>query len=144
MAKIGQRQFGARASHGHNLAIFHLILTNEYTKMTSSSKRIEWNKKLSSIISKINSLYFGFRAPFLLQVLAWAMYLWTQNYPQIVGTCPGHHGQLISQNCTHKNQGWTPRKSNTLAHKIKSAFSDCKCRMLSAGGSMQVFHASIF
>ena len=27
------------------------------------------------------------------------LYLWTQNYPQIVGTCPGHHGQLISQNC---------------------------------------------
>ena len=34
--KIGQRHFGARASHGHNLAIFHQILTNEHTKMTSS------------------------------------------------------------------------------------------------------------
>ena len=22
-----------------------------------------------------------------------------QNYSQIIGTCPGHHGQLISQNC---------------------------------------------
>ena len=39
----------ARAFHGHNLAIFHPILTNEYTKMTISSRRIEWSKKLSSI-----------------------------------------------------------------------------------------------
>ena len=39
----------ARASHGYNLAIFHPILTNEYIKMTISSKRIEWIKKLSSI-----------------------------------------------------------------------------------------------
>ena len=34
---------------GHNLAIFHQILTNEHTKMTSSLRRIEWNKILSSI-----------------------------------------------------------------------------------------------
>ena len=27
----------------------------------------------------------------------WRWLLWTQNYPQIVGTCPGHHSQLISQ-----------------------------------------------
>ena len=27
------------------------------------------------------------------------LYLWTQNYSQIIGTCPGHHGLLISQNC---------------------------------------------
>ena len=47
--KIGQRHFGARASHGHNLAIFHQILTNEHIKMTSSLRRIEWNKSLSSI-----------------------------------------------------------------------------------------------
>ena len=43
--KIGQRHFGARASHGHNLAIFHPILTNEHTKMTNLLRRIEWNKK---------------------------------------------------------------------------------------------------
>ena len=49
-AKIGQCHFGARASHGNNLAIYHPILTNEYTKMTGSSRRIEWNKKLSSIL----------------------------------------------------------------------------------------------
>ena len=43
---------------------------------------------------------FGFWGPFFLQGLTWAMlYLWTQNYSQIIGTCPGHHGQLISQNC---------------------------------------------
>ena len=47
--KIGQRHFCARASHGHNLAIFHQILTNEHTKMTSSLRRIEWNTILSSI-----------------------------------------------------------------------------------------------
>ena len=47
--KIGQRHFGARASHGHNLAIFHQILTNEHTKMTSSLRRIEWSQILSSI-----------------------------------------------------------------------------------------------
>ena len=47
--RIGQRHFGACASHGHNLAIFHQILTNEHTKMTSSLRRIEWNKILSSI-----------------------------------------------------------------------------------------------
>ena len=47
--KLGQRHFGARASHGHNLAIFYPILTNEHTKMTSSLRRIEWNKILSSI-----------------------------------------------------------------------------------------------
>ena len=47
--KIGYCHFAARASHGHNLAIFHPILTNEYTKMTISSRRIEWIKKLSSI-----------------------------------------------------------------------------------------------
>ena len=47
--KIGQRHFGARASHGHNLAIFHQILTKEHTKMTSSLRRIEWNTILRSI-----------------------------------------------------------------------------------------------
>ena len=56
--KIGQRHFAARASHGHNLAIFHQILTNEYTKMTISSRRIEWIKKLS-YISLLQNLVFG-------------------------------------------------------------------------------------
>ena len=57
--KIGQRHFGARASYGHNLAIFfHQILTNEHTKMTSSLRRIEWNQILSSI-SLFHILVFG-------------------------------------------------------------------------------------
>ena len=96
--KIGQRHFGARASHGHNLAIFHQILTNEHTKMTSSLRRIEWNKILSSI-----SLFYilVFWPHFCSgRGLTWAMlYVWTKNYPQVVGRCSGHHGQLISQNC---------------------------------------------
>ena len=60
--KIGQRHFGARASHGHNLAIFHQILTNEHTKMES-------NSKLYLLVS-----YIGFLAPFLLRGLTWAMF----------------------------------------------------------------------
>ena len=58
MAQKGQRHFGVRASHGHNLAIFHPILTNEYTKMTNSSRRIEWINKLS-FISLLDILVFG-------------------------------------------------------------------------------------
>ena len=57
--KIGQRHFGARASHGHNLAIFHQILTNEHTKMTSSLRRIEWNQTLSSISLFYIYWFFG-------------------------------------------------------------------------------------
>ena len=57
--KIGQRHFGARASHGHNLAIFHQILTNEHIKMTSSLRRIEWNKILSSISPCFIYWFFG-------------------------------------------------------------------------------------
>ena len=41
MPRIGQRHFGSHAPHGHNLAIFHPILTIEYTKMTSLSRRIK-------------------------------------------------------------------------------------------------------
>ena len=60
--------------------------------MTSSSRRIETRLYLLA-------RDFGFWAPFSLQGLTWAMlYLWTQNYPQIVGTCSGHHVHLISQN----------------------------------------------
>ena len=56
---------------------------------------MEYNTKLYLLV-----LYIGFLAPFLLRGLTWAMlYVWTKNYPQVVGTCSGHHGQLISQNC---------------------------------------------
>ena len=89
--------FGARTSHGYNLAIFHPILTNKYTKMTNSLRRIEWNKKLSST-SLLEMLILGpvfAPRPQMGNVVP-------QNYPQIVSTCPGHHGQLISQNCVLK------------------------------------------
>ena len=113
--KIGQRHFGARASHGHNLAIFHQILTNEHTEMTSSLRRIEWNQILSSI-----SLFhiFVFWPHFLLRGLTWAMfYVWTKNCPQVVGTCSGHHGQLISQNC--------------VLTKIVFLQKSCECELVS-------------
>ena len=56
---------------------------------------MESNPKLYLLV-----LCIGFLAPFLLRGLTWAMlYVWTKNYPQVVGTCSGHHGQLISQNC---------------------------------------------
>ena len=36
---------------------------------------------------------------FLLRSLTWAVLrAWSQNYPQVVGTCPGHHLQPIAQN----------------------------------------------
>ena len=51
---------------------------------------MESNSKLYLLVS-----YIGFLAPFLLRGLTWAMlYVWTKNYPQVVGTCSGHHGQL--------------------------------------------------
>ena len=94
--KIGQRHFGlgAHASHGQNLAIFHPILTKEYTQMTSSSRRTEWNKNLSSI----SLLYIYVFGPHFCSKASHGQCC-TQNYPRIVGTCPGHHGQLMSQNC---------------------------------------------
>ena len=95
--KIGQRHFGARASHGHNLAIFHQILTNEHTKMTNSLRRIEWNQ-IQSSISLFDILVFWLHFCSEASHLA-MLYVWTKNYPQVVGTCSGHHGQLISQNC---------------------------------------------
>ena len=56
---------------------------------------MESNSKLYLLV-----LYIGFLAPFLLRGLTWALlYVWAKNYPQVVGTCSGHHGQLISQNC---------------------------------------------
>ena len=56
---------------------------------------MESNSKLYLLV-----LCIGFLAPFLLRGLTWAMlYVWTKNYPQVVGRCSGHHGQLISQNC---------------------------------------------
>ena len=65
---------------------------------------MEYNTKLYLLV-----LYIGFLAPFLLRGLTWAMlYVWTKNYPQVVGTCSGHHGQLISQNCVLTKIGAEP------------------------------------
>ena len=97
--KIGQRHFGARASHGHNFAIFHQILTNEHTKMTSSLRRIEWNKILSSISLFYILVFWPHFCSEASHGQCCTYGIWTKNYPQVVGTCSGHHGQLISQNC---------------------------------------------
>ena len=44
-------------------------------------------------------LSFRFLAHFLLRGLTWAVLrVWTQNHPQVVDTCPGHHPQPIAQN----------------------------------------------
>ena len=64
--------FGPTLS-GHNSAIYYPILTFDHTKMISSSRRMEWCYKLSSI---------SFRSA-----------TWTQNNPQVVGTCQGHQLQ---------------------------------------------------
>ena len=39
----------------------------------------------------------------LLRGLTWAVLrAWTQNYPKVVGTCPGHHPHAIGQNRVFK------------------------------------------
>ena len=111
LPKIGQRHFGACASHCHNLAIFHPFWQ---TKITFSSRRIEWNKTLSSI-SLIKILVFG---PHFCSKASHGQYC-----TQIVGTCPGHHGQLISQNCVlTKIRGVPPpsliKQAGIIIHKI--------------------------
>ena len=93
----------ARAWHGHNLAIFHPILTNEYTKMNCSSRRIEWNKKLLAPSP-------CFRPRFPGPIPAPRPHMGNAaptdaKPPQIAGTRPGHPGQLTSQkNPSPKNQ----------------------------------------
>ena len=104
----GQNKYEVHISKNvAKMAILWPKIGQRHTKMTNSLRRIEWNKKLSSISLL---LYIGFLAPFLLRGLTWALlYVWTQNYPQVVGTCPGHHGQLMSQNCVLTNFGnWPP------------------------------------
>ena len=57
----------------------------------------------------LNFLDFGFLVHFLLQGLTWAaLGLWTQNHPQVVGTCPGHGPQPIAQNILSKSFGPEP------------------------------------
>ena len=104
--KIGQRHFGARASHGHNLAIFHPILTNEHTKMTNSLRPIEWNKKLSSISLL---LYIGFLPHFCSEASHRHCCTYLRMDSKLPSSCwymswpswPAH----ISKLCSYKNQG---------------------------------------
>ena len=81
---------------------------------------MESNSKLYLLV-----LYIGFLAPFLLRGLTWAMlYVWTKNYPQVVGTCSGHHGQLISQNCVLTKIRAEPpplKKPNDNPHHINTS-----------------------
>ena len=61
LPSIGTKQarchFGARASHGHNLAIFHPILTKEYTK---NDYRVETDRMDSKAKLYLLAVEFGF------------------------------------------------------------------------------------
>ena len=71
---------------GHNLVIFHPILTFFFSKCLFFK-----DKSFSSD--------FGFCPSFLLRGLTWAvLHEWTQNYPQNVGTCPGLPHQPLVRN----------------------------------------------
>ena len=67
--------------------------------MTSSLRRIEWNKILSSISLFYILVFWPHFCSEASHGQCCNLYVWTKNYPQVVGTCSGHHGQLISQNC---------------------------------------------
>ena len=94
--KISRAATLGQSLDGHNLVIFHPILTFDHTKMISSSRRVQWCKDLSSISFRSD---FGFLSHFLPPVATRAtLGARTQKYPQIVGTCPAYHPQLIAQN----------------------------------------------
>ena len=88
--KIGQDATFPPTLNGHNSAIFHLILTIEHTKIISLSRQIEWCKKLSSISFR---LAFGFWPIFCSDAshVHMGSIAWSQNHPQVLGKCPGHH-----------------------------------------------------
>ena len=97
---------------------------------------MESNSKLYLLV-----LYIGFLAPFLLRGLTWAMlYIWTKNYPQVVGTCSGHHGQLISQNCVLTKIRAEPPPP--LKHHDDYFFTKIKNTIFSGpfGAEFQKFH----
>ena len=59
-------------------------------------------------ITKLYLLWsrFWFLLQFLLRGLTWAvLHVWTQNYPQNVGTCPGLPLQLLARNFFSKVRG---------------------------------------
>ena len=104
--KIGQRHFGARASHGHNLAIYHQILTNEHTKMTNSLRRIEWNQILSSIslfYVLVFWLHFCSEASHG-QCCTYGLKTTLKLLVHVLAIMASSYLKL----CSYKNQGWTP------------------------------------
>ena len=52
------------------------------------------------------------------------LYVWTKNYPQVVGTCSGHHGQLISQNCVLTKIRAEPPPLSTVGFGSVSVFKN--------------------
>ena len=80
LPKMSQDATFAQSLNGHNSVISHPILTFDHIKM-------------------ISSFTFRFFWPFLLQNLIWeTLGAWTKNLPHDIGTCPGHHLQLIARN----------------------------------------------
>ena len=78
------------------------------------------------MVTKAKLYLFLFRiqflAPFLLQGLTWVgLRAWTQNHPQVVGMCPGHPRQLVSQNNVSKKLRPGPpplKRSNQMTEKF--------------------------
>ena len=102
----------------HNLVIVYPILTFDHTKMISSSSRVQWWKDISSISFRSD---LGFLSHFLPPVATWAtLGARTQKYPQVVGTCPAYHHQLIAQNRC-------PRK---IGHHTPPLNCICQCPMM--------------
>ena len=108
--KISRAATFGHSLGGHNLAIFHPILTFDHAKMISSSRGIEWRKDLSSISFRLD---FGILSHFLPSVATWTTFgARTQNYSQVVGTCPAYHPQLIASKLISqkKSQPYPPLK----------------------------------
>ena len=94
--KISRAATFGQSLGGHNFVIFHPILTIKYTKMISSSRRIEWWKDLSSISFRLD---FHIFSHFLPPVATWTkVAIGSQNHYQIVGNWYTYHTQLITQN----------------------------------------------
>ena len=103
MAKMGQKSsknglaatFG-QSLDGYNSAIFHPILTNKYTKMIYSSRRIDWWKELSSISFGLD---FGILSHFEPLLATWAtLGRRAPNHLQKLGIGHTYHPEPVSQN----------------------------------------------
>ena len=79
----------------HNSVICYPILTFKYTKMISSSRRIDWWRDLSSISFR---LHFNIFSHFLPPLATWTtLGARAQNHTQIVSNWYTYHAQLITQ-----------------------------------------------